>query len=738
MLSAVVAAVGVQTAVLARIVGDRCLIVAANDRGVGDVPPMGFESGMEIDLADSLCGRALAGQGPRWTMDAARDFPGSAIRERLGVTTYAMVPLHRSDGGLVGTVCALDRRRVELDEDARTLLALLAGILLREQEVHATRGRERAVIAQEAAIASFGLRALESTSLDALLEDATQLVATMLHLPLTCVLELAVDETTLELRAGVGWQDVAGVALSVESSQAGYTLHAQSPVVAPDLALERRFTPSQLLRNHGARSGASVRIGGPLRPYGVLAAHATHLRTFTDDDLHFLQAVANVLAGAIERDRRESQVRYQALHDPLTDLPNRAFFLERLAEALADSRRSQDAVAVLFIDLDRFKVVNDSLGHAAGDALLRVVADRLRAIVRRGDTVARLSGDEFVILCSAEHSGHVAERVTAVLAETVDVDGRELAVAASVGIALADPCEPPEEVLRHADVAMYRAKQRGGGRAVIFDAELGALALERLELETDLRRAVASQSLHVTYQPLVDLVDGAVRKAEALLRWDHPERGEVTPDEFIPVAEATGLIVPLGRWVLREACAAAARWREEVGGGVWSPQIAVNLSARQLADPGLVADVAAAIADAGIPAASLCLEITESVLMEDASTALVTLQSLDALGIDLYIDDFGTGYSSLAYLRRFPVDGVKVDRSFVDGLGREAEDSAIVAAIVSLAHTLGLVVVAEGVETALQLSELDALGCDLAQGFLLAVPADASQLNSGVVGAQAG
>jgi diguanylate cyclase (GGDEF)-like protein len=395
--------------------------------------------------------------------------------------------------------------------------------------------------------------------------------------------------------------------------------------------------------------------------------------------------------------------------------------------ALSRLERRPSLAAVFFLDLDYFKVVNDSLGHSAGDQVLVAVADRLQRSLRDGDTAARLGGDEFAILCEdlvdEGEAVQIAERLgDAISAATVQVSGRELVVSASIGVAFATQSrQRPEALLRDADAAMYRAKERGRARYELFDAAMRARAVARLETEAALRDAIEHSQLSLAYQPEVLLQDGRLVGAEALLRW-HNERGDVAhPAEFVPVAEETGLIVPIGAWVIREACRHLARWRE-VAPDRAPRTVSVNLSGRQLGRPDLPEVVEAALAESGLDPGSLCLEITESVLMDDIDGAVSALKVLKGIGIGLAVDDFGTGYSSLAHLRRFPVDVLKIDHSFVSGLGRNPEDSAIVRAVLGLARTLDLVVVAEGVERADQLQELRALGCERAQGHLFSAP----------------
>jgi diguanylate cyclase (GGDEF)-like protein len=434
-------------------------------------------------------------------------------------------------------------------------------------------------------------------------------------------------------------------------------------------------------------------------------------------------------AAAVEGMRRafEDAV-HQATHDPLTGLPNRSLVLDRLGQALSRSGRTGGRVTVLFADLDRFKVVNDSFGHSVGDGVLLRVSERLRAAVRPHDTVGRLAGDEFVVVCedlTDREALDVAERVATAVSKPILLEGRESVITASIGIAHAEPGTRAEDMLRDSDVAMYGAKERGRSRIELFDAEMRRRMIDRLEMERSLRSAITAGELRLDYQPIVCFDDWRVVAAEALVRWDHPERGVVDPAEFIPLAEESGLILPLGRWVMREACRQLAAWRAAGRRGL---RVTVNLSARQFGDPDLIASVAEALARADLPADALWLEITESVLMEEVGATADTLHALKALGVHLSVDDFGTGYSSLSYLKRFPVDLLKIDRSFVAGLGTDPEDAAIVHAIVSLAQSLRLAVVAEGVEHPDQLEALRRLGCNAVQGFLLAHPAPADGL----------
>jgi diguanylate cyclase (GGDEF)-like protein/PAS domain S-box-containing protein len=429
-----------------------------------------------------------------------------------------------------------------------------------------------------------------------------------------------------------------------------------------------------------------------------------------------------------ERRRIEAQLTHQALHDALTGLPNRTLFLDRVDMALARTRRANGAAAVLFIDVDRFKLINDSLGHDSGNQLLTTIAGRLAQALRESDSVGRLGGDEFAVLCEVNRATDamaIAEQIATAVEAPVELDSGEVVVSASIGIALSEGSTTASDLLENADAAMYRAKERGKARIEIYDESMRIRTLRRLQVESALRAAIEQEQLVVHFQAEVRLADGEITGAEALVRWRDPARGLVMPDEFIPVAEETGLIVPLGAWVLREACREAARLRTD-----HRPlKMGVNLSARQLAHPGLVRLVAETLDETGVEPGALCLEITESVLMQDADRAVVLLEELKALGVSLSLDDFGTGYSSLSYLRRFPVDTVKVDRSFVDGLVDRPGDASIVAAVRDVTRSLGLGVVAEGIETPEQLERLQELEYEKGQGYLFARPGPPDELH---------
>jgi diguanylate cyclase (GGDEF)-like protein/PAS domain S-box-containing protein len=431
-----------------------------------------------------------------------------------------------------------------------------------------------------------------------------------------------------------------------------------------------------------------------------------------------------------ERKVMEQELSHQAFHDPLTNLANRALFRNRVEHALARTARDARPVVVMFLDLDDFKTINDSLGHASGDLVLFEVARRLRASLRRGDTAARLGGDEFGIMLEPEAQHDVpgvAERILEVLTPPLVVQEKEVSLAASIGIAVSSgPDDSAEEMLRNADVAMYAAKAHGKGRYEIFEPRMHHSAVERLELQADLKHAIDNGELFLHYQPVVSLSDGTIAAVEALVRWQHPRRGVVAPAGFIGVAEESGLIVPLGRWVLAEACRQAKEWRAVRPSDPIS--VSVNVSAAELRREDFVDHLASVLDATGLDPGLLVLELTESTLMRDADGSGKRLRALRQLGVRLAMDDFGTGYSSLSYLKKFPMDVLKIDSSFVQGLDKGPEESAIARAIVQIGRTLRMQTVAEGIETGEDVARLAALGCDYGQGFYLSRPMPAEKL----------
>jgi diguanylate cyclase (GGDEF)-like protein/PAS domain S-box-containing protein len=590
--------------------------------------------------------------------------------------------------------------------------------------------------AQQLAVASLGRSALEGAPMSQLMDAAVKLVAESLDVGITELLTPSDDRDSFVLRAGVGWETglVRTARVPIGSDfQPGFTWGSQGQVRVEDYATETRFRATPLLRRHGVVSGMSVVLGARRSPCGVLAVYATEQRSFTEEELGFLHSIAHVLAEAIIRQRADEEIRHQALHDALTGLPNRTLLLERFQQWLARAQRTGASATLLFIDVDNFKLINDGLGHAIGDQLLLGLAERLQRAVRPGDTVSRVGGDEFVVLCeeaaTERQAVEIANRITEATDRPFKLGGREQHVAISIGIALADEGADPAAVIQDADAAMYRAKELGGARHELFDAAMRSLSLQRIELEDEIRRALEHGEFRNAYQPLMRAESDQPVGVETLVRWEHPERGTLSPAEFIPVAEDTGLIVAIGRQVLTEACRQAVEWGE-LSPAAAQLEVAVNLSPRQVADAGLVEDVARILEMTGLDPARLSLEITETAIINDATTARATLDRLKALGVRLVLDDFGTGYSSLSHAKHFPIDTLKIDRSFVDGLGSDVEDSAIVAAVISMGRALGLMVVAEGVETQAQADQLWSLGCPLAQGYHFARPLAADAMTA--------
>jgi diguanylate cyclase (GGDEF)-like protein/PAS domain S-box-containing protein len=632
-------------------------------------------------------------------------------------------------------VWILDEAMLELDQDG---VPVWHGVLydITERKM-AEQGFERSA-SQHAAVARLGEQALAGAEPSALMDAAAALVADVEGVEHACVWELPQEGRTLRLRAGLepARKQGEGRVSATRDSHAGAAVESGLHVIVDDWVTESRFAMPPALRVLGIRSSLAVVIDGQKQPFGVLDVHSSEPHRFTPKDVHFVQSAANVLADAIERRMADDALRHRVLHDALTLLPNRLLFIDTLDEALGRATASGAPVGVLFLDLDHFKLINDSLGHHKGDELLRAVAPRLRSGLRPGDIVARFGGDEFGILVEQlsdeREAMAIADRVSTAFDRPFQLSGVEHFITASVGIAVAHPGGPgadADSLIRDADAAMYRAKEKGRNRCELFDAEMRARAVRRLETERELRHALERDELVLRYQPIIALASGEVTGVEALLRWQHPERGLLDPGEFIPVAEDSGLIEPIGRWVMERACEQTLAWHEERP-DARPIHVSVNLSARQVTHRDLPSAVSEILARTGLDPEHLHLEITESVLVEEHGVATATLEALSALGVSLVLDDFGTGYSSLAYLNRFPLDVLKIDRSFTDALGVEQERTAIVEAIIGMARALSLDVVAEGAENEAQVSELRRLGCDCAQGFYFARPMAAQQISS--------
>jgi diguanylate cyclase (GGDEF)-like protein/PAS domain S-box-containing protein len=564
---------------------------------------------------------------------------------------------------------------------------------------------------QQMVIAEFAQQTLGNADLEQVMSNAAEIVALTLDVEHCRILQL--DDASLAVRAAYGGPpDMLGRQLPLPdpASQTGRVL-----------ALRKGVT----IEDHGAEVPIPGQKNGPL---GVLGAYSQRARGFTADELNFLQSIANNIAVAIERKSAEERLAYLAQFDALTGLPNRHLFQDRVAQTMAQAKRVGRAMAVLFIDLDRFKLVNDAQGRGAGDRLLQAAALRLSQTVRGGDTVGRFGGDEFgVVLANLGKPGDaslVAQKLIDALARPVELDGHETYITASIGISVypGDAAEP-ETLLANADAAMYRAKEQGRNHYEYFTREMNQRALRWVRMQTETRRALERGEFQVHYQPKVELATGRICGFEALLRWQHPEKGLVPPAEFIPVLEETGLIVPAGEWVMRTACAQIKAWREA---GLPSSPIAVNLSARQFQQKDLEASICRVLRESAVAPPLLQFELTESLLMADPEGAARTLLGLKELGVRLSVDDFGTGYSSLAYLKRFAVNELKMDRVFIRDIVADPDDAAITLAIINLAHSLDLEVVAEGVETEAQVNFLRSHGCDQMQGYYFAAPRTAA------------
>ena len=522
-----------------------------------------------------------------------------------------------------------------------------------------------------------------------------------------------------------------GLSIGPSAGSCGTAMHRRERVVVTDIENDALWEAyRELALAHGLRAcWATPILSQQGSVLGTFSMYYREVRTPTQPELRLADFTARIAGIAIERKQAEHRISYMAHHDTLTGLPNRALLLDRLRQAVGQSQRTAKSVAVMFIDLDDFKHINDSLGHQVGDHLLQLVAGRLQLCLRRGDTLARLGGDEFVLVLPAIEDDHavaaVAQKILDELRNTFHVDGHALHAGCSIGISLfPEDGEDADTLMRAADTAMYHAKGKGRGNYQFFMQSLNVAAQRRLAIANQLRQAIARGEFFLHYQPQVDMECGRIVSAEALLRWMQPERGFIPPAEFIPIAEETGLITQIGEWVLREACLQLKRWRDA---GHADLCMAVNLSARQLLQPDFVAGVERILEDTGVPAAALELEITENFLMHPSEENLVPLRQLSDMGVQLWVDDFGTGYSSLSYLKRFPIHALKIDQSFIRGIGQDPHDAAITNAIIAMAHSLNLKVIAEGVETGEQAAFLCARQCVFAQGYYYSrpVPPDA-------------
>jgi diguanylate cyclase (GGDEF)-like protein/PAS domain S-box-containing protein len=706
---------------------------------VADVRRLWESRRYERGFEDATIGMCMVSTGLRWIRvnEAFADMLGYRPEELIGRPVLDFihpddrsVTMSRRDAAFAGRRTESRELRFIRADGSIRWLEITTTLVPREEssdpyffsQLHDVTDRRRAA-AQQEVIARLGHLGLEVSDARLLIQRAVKLIASTMEVD-HCVLMRLEPGVGLHLDAYDSDEPWGPPTVPLgTASQSGYTLATDSPVIANDLVGETRFEVPQVALDAGMRRAVSV----PVRRRGgathVLVTHSADLsHEFGAADVRFLESVANVLASALDRLDAEAELRRRALEDPLTGLANRALLHGQLERALHAAARRDGQVAVLLLDLDRFKYLNDTLGHSTGDELLRAVSERLSAEVRDEDVVARLGGDEFVVVC-AEPAGdsaiaEVAQRVVDVLAQPFSLGERELFASASVGVAVGGAGADAEGLLRDADAAMYRAKEQGGGRYEVFDAELRARLVARMATEAALRRALERDELEVHYQPIADLTTGRYMVFEALVRWHHPERGLISPGEFVPIAEETDLIGPIGRWVLEAACRQAAEWNA----GDAMVGVSVNVSPRQVTSelPGQVRQV---LDDTGLHPRLLALELTESLLLEPG-TADVLIE-LRLMGVRLALDDFGAGYSSLSYLQSYPIDVVKLDRGFVASLDESQASAAVVRAAIDMAGALGLRVVAEGVEREQQLARLVELGCDFAQGYLFSRPVDA-------------
>jgi len=610
----------------------------------------------------------------------------------------------------------------------------IVGVTSIVQDVTDRISAQEAVRDSEAAIRSlYELTCAPQTDVRERIDSVLAMGCAFFHMPLSLVTRLDGDQAELIAAHVPGDGEKPGLRRGLRvplASMYSSRIVASGETVAIHRESDEFWTSFALHEQVRVRSfiGTPVRVRGSIHGTISFAAAEARETPFTETEVDFIRLIAQWLGLAIERQIIEEELRHNALHDALTGLPNQRLFYDRLQVAMAHAKRASAKLAVCFVDLDRFKVVNDTLGHRVGDALLKQVSERLAGTLREGDTLARLGGDEFVVLLpivgDTEAAAKIAQRLLDSLEQPVNVDGRELFVTASVGISLyPDAGTDPEALVKNADRAMYRAKEIGRDSYQIYAVTEGS-AGERLALETSLRRAIKNDELRLHFQPQIDLASNEIVGVEALVRWEHPERGLIAPGDFIPLAEETGLILPIGAWVLDKACGQLAEWRRI---GFPPMRVAVNVSARQFRHKEFVESVKAVLERTGLQANELEIELTESVMMYAGESEMQALAQLKFFGVRLAIDDFGTGYASLSNLKKFPVDVVKVDRSFVLDCLNSTDDAAIVKAVVSMGHALRLQVVAEGVETREQMAFLQLLGCDCAQGYLIGEPMTAAR-----------
>lgn len=618
-------------------------------------------------------------------------------------------------------------------------LAKIISVATDLSELHAARDQAQRRADQQAALARLGQEILDTGDLDALLQQVCQATAKVLGADLCEVFELAPDRDRLWLRAAAGWDDGSVGCASVPTGNASefdYTIEIEGPVVVPEADHETRFTVPELLTERGVASGMSVAISSQHGVYGVLGVHSTCPRRFTEEeDAAFLHSVAHLVASAVKHHGTADELEQLALYDALTGLANRALATSRLDEALADTGESGGHVGVVMLDVDGFKLVNDGLGHRHGDQLLQQIAQRLGETARPEELVSRLGSDEFAVIClrlpddevaAAAECRQLAHTLCDAVSGHYELSPGMVYVTAGAGVAVSLDHDEGVELLRDAQAAVSTAKERKRGSVCVYDQHMRARAARQIEVASDLRDALARDNFFMTYQAEIDLGTGALFGVEALLRWNHSSRGVLAPAAFLSVAEDSGLIVPLGAQALHRACDDVAEILSTLGDG--SSQLAVNVAAAQLSEEDFVQDVDHALAASGLAGHNLMVEITETALINNPATVARTLADLRERGVRVALDDFGTGYSSLTHLAHFPIDVVKIDRSFVAGVAVPGRHRQIVEAVVRLAHTMRLTCVAEGVETSAQFCNLHALGCDVGQGYLWGPPQPVDEL----------
>jgi diguanylate cyclase (GGDEF)-like protein len=711
--------------------------------------------------ADEPEGRGLAGTSFRTraacvandVLTDARTRHWHHIARDQGARSGGCFPLLRNDTEAVGILLFLSPDEGTFTPDLIQLLGRLAENVSfaldnfdRAEERARTEAQKERLTRMFAALSATNEAIVRAKSRTELFELVCQAASTGGKFTSTTIalLKDGSDQLAITAAAGPSAETTRNVRLSIDADRpegrgmSGTAFRTRQPCVSNDYVNDSRVSAFHaILHSERARSGAAFPLITHDKPVGVMIYMSTEQDTFTGEFVELLQRLADNVSFAIEnfdradeKNRADERIEYLASHDSLTDLPNRETFNGLLREAIDAAQRQDHHFAVLFIDLDRFKVINDSLGHEAGDLLLLEVANRLRGTLRASDVVARLGGDEFVVILDQcgdiDDVQRIATGVLAALGQPMQLAGHECHTTASIGIAMYPANGADAQTLtKNADMAMYLAKEDGKNGYRFFSNEVKTQSIERLSLESALRRALEREQFSLNYQPKVDMETGQITGVEALLRWTHPELGNVSPAQFIPLAEETGLIVPIGRWVLNEACAQAMAWQRR---GLLPLSMAVNLSPRQFVDEHLLEDVDEALAASGMSPVLLQLEVTESMMMRNVGRALKVLDAIQSRGIRLAIDDFGTGYSSMSLMKHFPIDTIKIDRSFVRDLPQDSEDQAIAQAIISMGKALGMTVVAEGVENADQEAFLRSHGCDEMQGFLISRPLPAPQM----------